>query len=152
MREGTPNAPGTWERDLTGVIPASPFGNPSVDVPAPGHAFGDVIDEPQESYRPGQRVLSRFAGANPNTDLRRGSTYLTVEREDARGWTRVHDDGDWSTMITFENLGPFTNALVSWDIPQGTPPGNYRITYSATGRGLGSTFPINGASRGFQVD
>ncbi|MGX9349482.1 neutral/alkaline non-lysosomal ceramidase N-terminal domain-containing protein, partial [Microbacterium sp. KNMS] len=53
MREGTPHAPGTWERDLTGVIPASPFGNPSVDVPAPGHAFGDVIDEPQEFYRPG---------------------------------------------------------------------------------------------------
>ena len=154
MREGTPNDPGTWERDLTGVIPASPFGNPSVDVPAPGHAFGDVIDQPQEAYRSGQRVLARFAGANPNTDLRRGSTYLAVEREapGAGGWTRVHDDGDWSTMITFENLGPFTNALISWDIPQGTPPGRYRITYSATGRGLGSTFPIDGATREFQVD
>lgn len=151
MREGRRHEPGTWERDLTGVIPASPFGNPSVDVPAPGRAFGDVIDQPQEAYRPGQRVLSRFAGVNPNTDLRRGSTYLTVDREGQAGWERVHDDGDWSTMITFENIGPFTNALVSWDIPQNTPAGVYRITYSATGRGLGSTFPISGASRTFRV-
>ena len=153
MREGTPNDPGTWERDLTGVIPSSPFGNPSVDVPAPGHAFGDVIDEPLEAYRPGERVLARFAAANPNTDLRRGSTYLTVDREGsgAGGWTRVHDDGDWSTMITFENLGPFTNALISWDIPLSAPHGRYRITYSATGRTVGSTFPIAGATREFTV-
>ena len=152
MREGRQMDPGTWERDLTGVIPASPFGNTSIDVPAPGHAFGDVIDQPQASYRPGQRVLARFAGANPNTDLRRGSTYLTVEREGGAGWQRVHDDGDWSTMITFENLGPFTNVLVTWDIPQGTPSGGYRITYSATGRGAGSTFPITGATTTFRVE
>ncbi|WP_333619681.1 neutral/alkaline non-lysosomal ceramidase N-terminal domain-containing protein [Dietzia sp.] len=152
LRDGTPLDPGTAERDLTGLIPASPVGNPGIDVPAPGKAFGDVIDEPEAEYRTGTRVLARFAAANPNTDLRRGGTYFAVERREADGaWTRVRDDGDWSTMVTFENLVAFTNALVSWDIPPTAAPGTYRITFSATGQGMTAQFPISGTTREFAV-
>ena len=40
-----------------------------------------------------------FAGAHPNNDLRRGGTYLEVQRQVGDGWVRVADDGDWSTTF-----------------------------------------------------
>lgn len=152
MRAGTPLDPGTSERDLTGQIPASPLGNPLVDTPAPLRNFGDVLDEPLPDYRVGQRVTVRFCGTNPNSDLRRGGTYLAVERQVGDRWVRVHDDGDWSTMIVFENLVTVTNALITWDIPEGTPTGDYRVVYTASGRGIdGQLFPVWGKSRAFAV-
>lgn len=152
MRAGTPLDPGTSERDLTGQIPASPLGNPLVDTPAPLRNFGDVLDQPQSEYRTGQRVTVRFCGTHPNSDLRRGDTYLAVERDEGGRWVRVHDDGDWSTMIVFEGLLTVTNALITWDIPPGTPAGGYRIVYTASGRGIdGRLFPVRGESRAFHV-
>ena len=152
MRAGTPLDPGTSERDLTGQIPASPLGNPLVDTPAPLRNFGDVLDPPLAEYRVGQRVAVRFCGTQPNSDLRRGDTYLAVERLDGGRWTRVHDDGDWSTMIVFEGLMTVTNALITWDIPHGTPAGEYRIVYTASGRGIdGRLFPVRGESQAFHV-
>ncbi|PAY24586.1 hydrolase [Dietzia natronolimnaea] len=152
MRSGTPLDPGTSERDLTGQIPVSPLGNPLVDTPAPLRNFGDVLDPPLPAYRTGQRVTVRFCGTNPNSDLRRGATYLAVERRDGGRWIRVHDDGDWSTMIVFEGLLTVTNALITWDIPPGTPAGEYRVVYTASGRGLdGRLFPVRGESPAFDV-
>lgn len=152
MREGRRGDPGTSERDLTGVLPASPVGNPVVDTPPPGRAFGDVLVPPLPSYRVGQRVSVRFAGTHPNSDLRRGDTYLAVEREEGGRWVRVHDDGDWSTMIVFSGLLTVTDALITWDVPEGTRPGRYRVVYTASGRRLdGSLFPVRGESPAFDV-
>lgn len=140
------------ERDLTGVIPASPFGNPSVDVPAPGNAFGDVIDQPQEAYCSGQRVLAALRRSQPEhrsaprVDLPRRSAR---PREPAAGrgcttrWRLVNDDHLRKPRPLHQRAYLVGHPAV------GTPPGRYRITYSATGRGLGSTFPINGATREF---
>ena len=152
MRAGTPLDPGGPERDLTGLIPVSPLGNPVVDTPAPFRRFGDVLDPPLAEYRVGQRVTVRFCGTHPNSDLRRGDTYLAVERRDDGRWVRVHDDGDWSTMIVFEGLLTVTNALITWDIPPGTPAGAYRVVYTASGRGIdGRLFPVRGESTAFDV-
>ncbi|GAA1054208.1 neutral/alkaline non-lysosomal ceramidase N-terminal domain-containing protein [Dietzia natronolimnaea] len=152
MRSGSPLDPGASERDLTGQIPVSPLGTPLVDTPAPLRNFGDVLDPPLPGYRVGQRVVVRFCGTNPNSDLRRGDTYLAVERRDGGRWVRVHDDGDWSTMIVFEGLLTVTNALITWDIPPGTPAGEYRVVYTASGRGIdGRLFPVRGESPAFDV-
>ena len=48
---------------------------------------------------------------------------LAIERRDGGRWVRVHDDGDWSTMIVFEGLLTVTNAVITWDIPPRTPAG-----------------------------
>ncbi|AWH94152.1 hypothetical protein [Dietzia lutea] len=64
---------------------------------------------------------------------------------------RVHDDGDWSTIIVFEGLLTVTNALITWDIPPGTPAGEYRVVYTASGRGLdGPPVPGSGGEPGLR--
>ncbi|MBC7308181.1 MAG: hypothetical protein H5T80_14910, partial [Dietzia sp.] len=61
-------------------------------------------------------------------------------------------DGDWSTMIVFEGLLTVTGALITWDIPPGTPAGAYRVVYTASGRGIdGRPFPVRGESPAFDV-
>ena len=55
-------------------------------------------------------------------------------------------------MIVFEGLLTVTNALITWDIPPGTPAGEYRVVYTASGRGIdGRLFPVRGESPAFDV-
>ena len=152
LRAGRHGDTGSAERDLTGRIPVSPLGNPVVDTPPPLRAFGDVLVAPLPAYRVGQRVTVRFAGTHPNSDLRRGDTYLSVERAEGGRWVRVHDDGDWSTMIVFHQVLTVTDAEITWDVPEGTAPGRYRIVYTASGRRLdGTVFPVRGQSPEFDI-
>ena len=152
LRAGRHGDPGSSRRDLTGRIPVSPLGNPVVDTPPPLRAFGDVLVAPLPAYRVGQRVTVRFAGTHPNSDLRRGDTYLSVERAEGGRWVRVHDDGDWSTMIVFHQVLTVTDAEITWDVPEGTAPGRYRIVYTASGRRLdGTVFPVRGQSPEFDI-
>lgn len=152
MRDGVPVASGTPERDLTGSIPSSPGGNPFVDIPTPGKSFGDVLTSPAPSYGVGQQVSVRFAGANPNSNLRRDDTYLAVERADGGEWIREYDDGDWYTKILFDNTGPTTETTVLWDIPLGQQAGRYRIVYFGDARALdGRLTPFTGTTADFDV-
>ncbi|WP_281249995.1 neutral/alkaline non-lysosomal ceramidase N-terminal domain-containing protein [Rhodococcoides yunnanense] len=152
MRDGLPAASGTAERDLTGSIPVAPTGNPFVDIPTPGRAFGDVLIQPSPSYGVGQQVSARFAGANPNSNLRRDDTYLAIERADGASWVREYDDGDWYTKILFDNTGPITDTTVVWDIPPAQQPGRYRIVYFGDARSPdGRLTPFTGTTAEFDV-
>ncbi len=152
MRTGSQITSGTAERDLTGLIPNSPSGNPFIDVAKPGTKFGHEQKKPESQYTAGQQVLVRFSGANPNSNLRRDDTYLSVERADGDGWVREYDDSDWYTKILFDNSGPFTNTTVTWDIPPRQQPGKYRIVYYGDARSLsGKLTPFVGTSTEFDV-
>ncbi len=133
--------------------PAPVWGLLRVDTPPPLRAFGDVLAPPRDGYRRGEKASAAFAGTNPNADLRRGDTYLSVERRDASGrWVRIHDDSDWSTFIWFEQIVTVTTARIDWLIPADATPGSHRIVYSASGRGWdGQLFPVRGASPAFEV-
>lgn len=138
--------------DLTGQIPVSPTGAVTIDMAPPGHGLGDVITEPAQSYSPGQQVKAVFVGANPNNNLRRGDTYLSVERNDSGSWRRVADDGDWSTKLLVDQNALVTTITVTWDIPAGQRSGNHRIVYRGDARDLtGKAFPITGTTREFAV-
>lgn len=152
MREDRPVSAGGPQRDLTGSIPSSPGGNPFVDIAAPGTTFGQALTEPAPGYTVGQRVEVAFSGANPNSNLRRDDTYLSIERADGNGWVRVYDDGDWYTKILFENAGPITTTTIIWDIPATQLPGRYRIVYFGDSRSIeGRLTPFVGASAEFDV-
>ncbi|MGL4306127.1 MAG: neutral/alkaline non-lysosomal ceramidase N-terminal domain-containing protein [Mycobacteriaceae bacterium] len=149
---GRPNDPGTTDRDLTGVIPASPLGMSVVDIPSPGTQFGDVLVAPEGSYFTGDQVSVSFSGANPNNNLRRYDTYLLVEKQEGSQWRAVHDDSDWSTKIYFDVLGPINTCRITWDIPGDTAAGTYRIRYFGDAKSItGALTPIFGESPTFAV-
>ncbi|MDG3013309.1 neutral/alkaline non-lysosomal ceramidase N-terminal domain-containing protein [Speluncibacter jeojiensis] len=152
MRSGKPVAPGRTDGDLTGKLPAAPVGNAFVDVAAPGTAYGQLLTPVADTVRRGGMARARFSGANPNNNLRRDDTYLTVERRDGDRWVRVADDSDWATKIYFDNAGPVTTTTITWDVPANTALGRYRVTYRGDSRTLdGRTTPFSGLSNEFTV-
>ncbi len=124
-----------------------------VDEAPPGRALGDVLREPRLSYLPGERVTVLIAGTNPNNDLRRGSTYFRVERQEGASWTRVADDGDWSTRLHWTPRNRAISELaITWDIGAETSPGQYRITcFGAARQPSGGLQPVETCTRIFSV-
>ncbi|WP_265737441.1 neutral/alkaline ceramidase [Streptomyces solincola] len=124
-----------------------------VDAPQLFRRFGDVLSAPRETYRAGEVVQAVFAGAHPGNGLRRGGTFLEVQREEGGGWRTIADDGDWSTRFRWERDGlAASRTTVTWEIAQGTPPGRYRIRYHGDAKGLtGRITPISGTTPVFTV-
>lgn len=154
VRAGRPVAePGSRrDDDPTGRLPVAPTGATLGDATRPGQTFGQVLVAPRSTYSRGEEVVARFAGANPNNDLRRGDTYLAVERRDGDRWVRVLDDSHWDTIVVFDNTLVITDAEIRWRIGDDTLPGTYRITYLGDAAPpLGAPGPISGSTEGFTV-
>nr|WP_238419904.1 neutral/alkaline ceramidase [Streptomyces taklimakanensis] len=152
MRDGRDLPTGTPPPDLTGK--ALSLQPPIVmDAPQVGRSFGDVLTQPRESYRAGERVTAVFAGAHPGNDPHRGSTYLRVERSEGGAWRTVADDGDWSTTLRWERDGiAASKVTVTWDVPAGAVPGRYRVRYHGDAKALlGGVRSFSGATRPFAV-
>jgi len=120
--------------------------------------FGRVVTEPVAEYRPATTVRAEFVSANPNHDLRRGGTYLEVQRRDGDAWIRVADDGDWSTTFRWRRAGKRieersqSTATIEWAIPEGTSIGEYRIVHHGTALAADGTLtPFSGTTREFKV-
>ena len=140
LKEGEPVDVGEPAGDLTGMIPASPVGNPWLDLPPLGKNFGDVLASPAE-IRAGESARVEFVGANPNNNLRHGEGYLTVENE-AGGV--IANDSSESTQITFRSELGTTRAICEWD-STGVEPGLYQVVYKGDARALtGAVNPFEG--------
>lgn len=152
MRDGESLPLGPVSPDISGkVISLQP---PIVlDAPQLMHDFGDVLTAPRANYRAGERVTVVFAGAHPGNVLHRGGTYLRVEREEDGQWRTVADDGDWSTTFHWARDGiAASKVTVTWDVPEGTAPGSYRLRYEGDAKPLvGDPHAISGISPGFTV-
>lgn len=124
-----------------------------VDAPQVGRRFGDVLTEPNESYRAGETVVTVFCGAHPGNKLHRNGTHLEVQRESGGSWTRVHDDGDWATKLHWERDGVAASTVtITWDVPGDVEPGTYRVLYLGEAKVVGGAItPISGTSRAFTV-
>lgn len=153
MRAGRPSAPGP-----------SPSANPDggrvafqpgvvLDTPPLGRSFGDVLEQPSATHRPGERARVVFASAHPNNNLHRGGTYLELQRRDEGGWTTVADDGDWSTRYHWQRRGiSASEVTVTWDIPRDHPGGTFRVLHHGDARdALGRVTPFTGTSGPFTV-
>jgi neutral ceramidase len=120
-----------------------------------GRAVGDVLVQPRPSYLAGQQARSVFAGAYPNNRLRRGDTYLTVERQADHGWEKVADDGDWTTKLRWHGgAGGTSQITITWDIPDTQQPGTYRVRYFGDVRdteGPGPLRAVDSTTRTFTV-
>ncbi|OKJ49515.1 alkaline ceramidase [Streptomyces sp. CB02009] len=153
LRDGTPLPMGPPSPDLSGEVLSMQLGV-VVDVPQFFTSFGDILVRPRESYRAGERVEVVFAGAHPSNDLRRGRTYLEVQRREATGtWRTVADDGDWATRFHWEREGlAASRVTITWDIWRGIAPGLYRIVYHGDSKSVtGTVTPFDGTSPAFSV-
>ncbi|WP_308290589.1 neutral/alkaline ceramidase [Streptomyces marispadix] len=152
MRDGESLPIGPVAPDISGkTISLQP---PIVlDAPPISHEFGDVLTAPRANYRTGERVTVVFAGAHPGNVLHRGGTYLRVEQRKDGEWRTVADDGDWSTTFRWERYGVAASKVtVTWDIPEGTASGEYRIAYEGDAKPVaGAPKAISGTSSGFTV-
>lgn len=152
MRDGKEDAIGTPPPDLSAKVRRDTRQAPP-DSPAPGRAFGDVLTKLADDYRPGETVNAVFTSAYPNNVVRRGGTYLDVQRADGENWETIADDGDWSTAFSWKRIEKDGSAVtVTWAIPPDTPAGRYRLRCHGDAKAAdGSLSEFTGVSRTFQV-
>jgi neutral ceramidase len=153
MRDGVPVERGTPPPDLSErVKPGRRASRSRPDVPA-GDSFGAVLREPPARVRAGGAVGAQFVGAYPNNDLRRGSTFLAVERRVDGTWVRVADDGDWATKFRWRRARRGASIVtIEWTVPADTPPGRYRLVYFGDVREPDGTLrPLVATSDAFDV-
>ncbi len=155
LREGTALDRGTAPPDesgrqftfQTGVV---------YDNPPAGKAFGAVLKGPESAYARGSTATVEFATGHPKNNVRRGSTFLEVQRLENGSWQRVLDDGDWETTYRWTRLNGLTGtskATITWDVAADTAPGTYRIVHHGDARSLlGKITPFTGATGSFTVN
>ncbi|WP_409484618.1 neutral/alkaline non-lysosomal ceramidase N-terminal domain-containing protein [Arsenicicoccus dermatophilus] len=119
------------------------------DEPPPGRAFGDVVTDAPATARPGQTISAVFVTGHPKNALRRGDTFLEVQRLVDGTWQTVADDGDVSTTYRWRRVqGARSTATVTWQVPADTPAGSYRLVHHGDARSLlGARTSFTGTSR-----
>ncbi|WP_299531419.1 neutral/alkaline ceramidase [uncultured Streptomyces sp.] len=125
------------------------------DSPPAAKAFGAVLTPPAASYPRGGTVTVEFATGHPKNDVRRGGTFLEVQRLVGGAWVRELDDGDWATAYRWTRLNGVTGtskATITWTTGPDTPAGTYRIVHHGDAKNLfGKTAPFTGTSPVFTV-
>lgn len=151
MRDGTAVPAGSPPADLSHRRRTRR--RPAVDAPVDGHRFGDVLVAPRSRYHAGATVRAVFAGAHPNNNLRRGDSYLRVERESDGEWITVADDGDWSTTFRWRRTRRRGSVItLTWTVPTNTPPGRHRLRYDGDIREAdGRTHGFTTATEPFEI-
>ncbi len=153
MRAGQAVPAGPAPRDLRNNQLSFQTGVVFDDVPL-GRWFGDVETQPRAQYAAGQTARAVFWTGHPKNNLRRGGTFLEVQRLTGGTWTRVAGDKDWSTVYRWAHSGiAYSTATVEWSIPAGTPAGTYRIVHHGDWKSgwAGKVSPLTGTSRTFTV-
>jgi neutral ceramidase len=118
--------------------------------------FGDVVVPPPASASAGEWVKVTFRGAHPRNNLRLGTGFMEVQRDEGGAWTVVAHDWDPETRYRWRRTGgplsPSSEVDLEWKIPAGTPAGTYRFVYFGDGKSLGGVItPFTGTSPTFTV-
>lgn len=138
--------------DLITLLPPVLF-----DSPVWEKSFGDVLDEPEKEYGPGDIVHVSFVSGHPRNNARREDTFLTVERREpgSGGWRVIATDANWETKMIWERVSAIlgsSRTIVQWTVPMDAPEGDYRISHFGHYKKLFSDImPYNGTSRVFRV-
>ena len=141
--------------NVPGVVADSPCALPDALL-CPFEKFGDVVVPPPPAAAPGDHVLVTFRGAHPRNDLRRGTGYMEVQRDEGGSWSVVAHDWDPETRFRWRRVGgplsPRSEVDLEWEVPADAVPGTYRIVYFGDAKSLGGVIsPITGTSPSFTV-
>ncbi len=156
LREGKPVEAGPTPRDLSSNQMSLQTGVVLDNTPI-FKRFGQVERDAAASYRRGDTAEAWFWTGHPKNNLRRGSTFLSVERWDGATWRRVAADDDWSTIYRWVRIDPVwgtSQARISWRIPVEATPGQYRIVHFGDYKNgwNGQIYGFTGTSRTFSVN
>jgi neutral ceramidase len=124
------------------------------DTTPGGKPFGSVNVDALASYQRGQTVTASFWTGHPKNNLRRGGTFLEVQRQVNGQWVAVADDGDWSTIYRWARSSVADSiATITWAIPSDATPGSYRIVHYGDWKNgwSGKISPFSGSTRTFTV-
>ncbi|KAG8199020.1 hypothetical protein JTE90_001815 [Oedothorax gibbosus] len=127
------------------------------DTPYIGKSFGDVMKNVQGFYKPGDTVTVSFVSGHPRNNLMRECTFMTVERfnHSTGNWSVIATDSDWETKFHWVRtnivLG-HSEATASWDIPENTQSGKYRIRHYGYSKSIFQKItPYKGTSKTFVI-
>jgi len=165
MAAGKAVDPGEAPKDFSSsLIDTKGDGLKTDYYPSGTKAFGQVMTDALTSYRLGEKVAVKFAGANPWNDLKTQGTYCEIQRcldAQCSKYETVADDGDWETRthVAKETVDLIEKAhtwTIEWYIPQQTQPGQYRVVHSHTAYdkpliGHAKYTPYTGYSRVFSL-
>ncbi|GAB5452465.1 MAG: ceramidase CerN [Halioglobus sp.] len=114
-----------WRTKAQGMpLPTGQAGSP------PGEReFGDALTLKRKRYQTGATVVADFWSTNPTAHFGRVDNFLAVESETPSGWQSIRSDGNWDTRVRWRGVSGSMVAQLSWTIPAGTAPGNYRISH-----------------------
>lgn len=153
MKAGTTVPHGPTPRDLRGKLINF---QPAVvlDSAPAAKSFGDVLVDANSTYRRGEKVTVEFVTGHPKNDLRRGGTFLEIQRLVDGKWVRHADDGDWDTRFHWaRTFVAESKATVQWAIPVNAPIGKYRVLHFGNWKNgwNGAVSAFSGTSRTFVV-
>jgi neutral ceramidase len=117
--------------DQRGTITSSPLIAPSEMTKSSTEA-GTVSEQPKRKVTIGDTVEAIFHAIDPRENYPNHNSYVTVEMSKAERWTPIATDRDWAMKIRWLPAEKNPEELllhVTWDIPEGTPAGEYRIVY-----------------------
>ena len=120
-------------------------------------SFGDVLQDVNPRYSPGDVVSATFVGANPRNDLRLEDTYAAVEQQAEDGtWQRARDDSDWSVIFQWKRTNSVlatSEVEITWEIEEDADVGaRYRIRYYGASKAVlgGEISAFEGRSSEFE--
>lgn len=118
--------------------------------------FGDVQEQPNESYTRGETVRASFVAGNPRNNLMHEKTYFTVEKQMGDDqWKVIATDASWETKFKWirkSTLFAYSDIEFEWQTGPETDGGVYRIQHFGYWRYiLGGTYPYNGTTRNFSI-
>jgi neutral ceramidase len=119
-----------------------------------GKFFGSVKDDAKPAYSIGDVVKVNFWGGNPKNSFRNLDAFLEVQRKSSIGWEPVAYDWDHETRFKWKKVCFWKSKIsIGWKIPQGTPPGEYRICHFGHRKKLYRKNPVHysGTSSSFDV-
>lgn len=133
------------------------------DIAPDSGDFGGAIDTPKKTYKPSSQVAVAFWSGNPDNAYPGDAPYVEVQRKDGSEYVTVATDDDWSTKVRW-TTPPSDDAVsesatesalrcdVTWDIPEDTEPGTYRIVHHGSYMSeSGETHEFSAATDDFRV-
>jgi len=92
--------------------------------------FGDVYQNVNAHYKPGDTVTAIFWGGHPKNNYHIQDSFLEVQYLMNGQWNTIRLDRDWDTEYHWQRNGvSYSLITIVWRMPKDISPGQYRIVH-----------------------